>query len=203
MSYEYDAPGLEALEQRMRLAPKVADQAAMRTINYGADLARRESSKQIRSELNFTAGYLNSDDRLAVVSRATSADGEAVLRARDRPTSLARFRKGPPQYGRRARAVRVKVGKRGGTSVMDRAFDIRLRRGNSGELGNDGIAVRLRPGETLENKRSGAAGKGGFVVLYGPSVGQAARGVFDDILPGVSDDMRAEFARLFEVGFNG
>lgn len=197
--------GLEDLDVFFRTAPQHATTASVLAVNDAALFARRLSSKEIRGDINLTATYLNSNNRLAVVQRAArnDSDPEAIVRGRDRATSLARFTSGTPSFapGKGRRGVRVKVSASGGGSVMRKAFFMRLRRGNaavSDENSNIGLAVRVKRGERIPNKRDMVGVGGGLYLLYGPSVGQVFRNVAVDIGPQVSDKLSAEFVRQFE-----
>lgn len=172
--------------------------AAQRAINRTADRTRTESDRRIRKEVAFPAQYLApSSGRLSVVQRASGDNLEAVIRARFRPTSLARFVVGNPGKGQ---GVRVMVDP-GMARFMRRAFLIRLPQG-SGSVEtkfNMGLAIRLRPGETLENKRTARRMASGLYLLYGPSVDQVFRTVAQDVAPGAAAHLEREFLRLLEL----
>jgi hypothetical protein len=76
---------------------------------------------------------------------------------------------------------------------------MRLRRGKSieGDSFNIGLAIRLKPGETIRNKREMVAFSKGLYLLYGPSVGQVFDDVAIDMEPMLSDRMEDEFVRQF------
>ena len=82
-----------------------------------------------------------------------------------------------------------------------RMFAIRLRAGNADleTKSNLGLAIRLKPGETLTGKRFAVKMNNGLYLLYGPSVDQ----VFDDvagmIAPDAAEHMAAEFLRIVDL----
>lgn len=177
--------------------------AARQSVNEAAVFARRVGSREIRDQINFKAGYLdgrgNANARLAVTRQARDADLEAVVTGRDRPTSLARFRVGafiPRGRGARKRAVRVRVSASGGPKTIRDAFYIRLRQGAAAvtdDQYNEGIAIRLKPGERISNKRAMSSIGGGLYVLYGPSVGQVYRTVAPRTVDAVGLRMQDRF----------
>lgn len=202
MSARFFAVGLDEIDDFLQLAPDAATEAARMAINdvakrSGLALARRE----MYDEVNFPPGYL-SNDRLFVAKLARNHDLEAIIMGRDRPTSLARFAVGPIRVGQRG--VRVAVHKGGGV-MMKKAFIVPLY-GRSGNGSNMGLAIRLKPGESIYGRRE--AGNvnysvfkrdkyGTIVLLYGPSVDQVFKGVAEDISPQIAEDVSEEFFRQF------
>lgn len=198
-----DSVGLEKAIEYFKRAPDIATTAARIAINDVASrgalsLARREISMQI----NFDPSYLKGD-RLGVVKKASNADLSAVIRARQRATSLARFAApGQPLGQNRAvGGVRVRV-KKGQSSVMRSAWLVRLRSGKSltDDNFNVGLAMRLKPGESIPGKKS--VHKAWLIpnevaLLYGPSVDQVFRDVAGDIADPVADMVSSEFFRNF------
>lgn len=176
----------------------------VKMLNTTADRARTEGQRRIMSQINFSSSYLNPAAKRFYVSRkATRGKPEAAILARGRPTSLARFVKSNPGVGKEGVSVEVKTGK---SLFLRRAFLIKLRAGTEPveTRFNLGLAVRLRPGETLRNKNTTTRVKSGLYVLYGPSVAQvfidnAGEGVAKDMEPGVLEKMEAEFLRLMEL----
>lgn len=153
--------------------PGVADKAAQLSINQvakrgGIKLAR----EAILEEIAFPKDYLTGD-RLRVTQFAKPGNLEAIIGARKRGTSLARFAASSTALGSRARLGVTVTVKRGKTERLKNAWLVTLKEGNVG------LAVRLKRGETIENK----SGKtywlvpGSVALLYGPSVSQ----VFDDV----------------------
>lgn len=183
--------------------------AAVQMINTTARDTRSEGQRRIMAEINFGSGYLNPAAKRFYVSRkATRAKPEAVITARGRPTSLARFVTANPGIGKEGVSVQVKTGK---AQFLKKAFLIKLPAG-SGSVEtkfNLGLAVRLRPGETLRNKKAVTTRiKSGLFVLYGPSVSQvfidnSGDGVAKDMEPNILDAMESEFLRLMEWKTSG
>lgn len=173
------------LEERLRAL-------ASRAINATARRMRTQASRLIREQIAFPARYLDSrtDGNLRITENAKADSLEAVIRGRFRPTSLTRFVKGPLRHGRKAPTVEVSPGRR---ERMNRAFLLNLRSGNVG------LAVRLKPGERVENKQFMVSVSNGLYLLYGPSVNQ----VFEQVAEDVEDDAGAfleqEFLRLTEA----
>jgi hypothetical protein len=62
---------------------------------------------------------------------------------------------------------------------------------------NIGLAIRLKPGESLQSTQKASPLGGGAYLLYGPSVAQVFDTVRDDIAPEVADFASFEFARQF------
>ena len=171
---------------------------ASRAINKTARDARSESQRKILAQVAFPRSYLNpSTGRLAVSRFASPDDLQANIRGRFAPTSLARFSVGSAKRGA---GVTVQV-KPGMATFMRRAFLIRLPQGKSltETKFNLGLAVRLRKGETLKNKRLARKMSSGLYLLYGPSVDQVFRDVSEQVAPGAADKLEAEFLRLLEV----
>ena len=74
---------------------------------------------------------------------------------------------------------------------MDQAFLVRLKNNNIG------LAVRLKPGEVLQNSEKAVRLDNNVYLLYGPSVDQVFRSVADDKTPKILSDVTAEFLRQF------
>lgn len=161
---------------------------ARNAINKAADRARTSSDKMIREELNFPARYLS--QRLTVKERAHSTSLQAVISGRDRPTSLARFASNRAQTPGKA-GVRVQVGQT--AKVMNRAFLMKLANGNLG------LAMRLKEGERVANKKHLVRVGKGLYLLYGPSVDQAFSTVMPDQEEKTAEFLEREFLRLMEL----
>lgn len=182
--------------------------AVRMSVNKGADRGRAEAARRIGKELNFPARYITgSQGKLNVTSRATGSKLEAVISAPQRPTSLARFSiDRNPQTTRKQGGVNLAV-KAGQARFMSRAFLIKLKSGNSDTNHNLGLAIRLKPGQQVDNKRIKAKRlESNLFLLYGPSVAQAfvnsaGTGVALDVTPDILDIMEAEFLRLLKVDF--
>lgn len=161
---------------------------ARNAINKTADRARTSSDKAIREELNFPARYLS--QRLTVTERAQGTSLQAKISGRDRPTSLARFANNRSQTPGKA-GVRVRVGQ--ATKMMGRAFLMKLKNGNLG------LAMRLKEGERLSNKKQLVKVGKGLYLLYGPSVDQAFSTVMPDQEDKSAEFLEREFLRLMEL----
>lgn len=194
-----DLATLDELKEYFHRFPENSKVAMRMAINdtvkgKGMGIIRNAMTDQI----NFSKSYLTGD-RLGIAKLATNDNPEAIIRARDRATSLARFATST-KVGKGAEAgVTVRV-KRGKTTFIKRAWLVRLKAGAS--LSEDhynlGLAVRLGPGETLTNKKTTHQSwlvKGSVALLYGPSVAQ----VFDDtrteVVDPITNLVEAEFLR--------
>lgn len=177
--------------------------ACQRAVNRTADRTATASRRGIREQVNFAAQYLTGTDssgrqRLGVSKRASEGNLEAVITGRHRPTSLARFVVGNPPPGKAGVQVSVAPGF---ARMMRRAFVIRLPAGRSDleTKSNLGLAIRLRPGEDIHNKRVMLRLSGNLYLLYGPSVDQVFATVRGDVAPDAEQFLGAEFVRLLGV----
>lgn len=183
---------LDAVSFFKRL-PDVAEQAAQLSINSiatrtGLTLIRRT----VLDEIAFPKDYLQGD-RLGVTKKANRNDLEAVIAARQRPTSLARFAQGQALGSRARIGVRVTV-KRGSTQNLRTAWLVALKNGNIG------LAVRLKPGESLGNKNKPHRNwlvPDKVALLYGPSVDQVFSHVREEVSPTIGNMVAEEFFRQF------
>lgn len=190
MSVSVVATALKDVERFFEQAPDIAEEAAVLAINEtvereGLTLIKRD----MRDQVNFPSGYLEGD-RLKVTRRASTRSLEAVIRGRDRPTSLARFALGQTPANTRGRGVRVSV-QRGKTEVLRKAFLVTLKNGNIG------LAVRLKPGDKLRNSSAAQQLADNVWLLYGPSVDQVFRGVANDRIDDISEMISGKFYRQF------
>lgn len=179
--------------------------AAVRAINKIARDARAQAAKMIRNEVNLPARYVSpSEGRLAVTKQANGSNLEARITARGRATSLAQFVTGSDKPNVQGVHIEVAPGK---ARFLRRAFLIRLPQGNSPVTDtkfNLGLAVRLKPGDTLRNKITARRVEKGLYVLYGPSVSQVFRandgdGIANEMTPGLEAKLRDEFLRLLRL----
>lgn len=178
--------------------------AASQAINGMARKYRKKAADTVRSEINLPARYVSASGKgLYISSFATPTNLEGKITARGRPTSLARYLQGAPRAGRAGVVVEVQPGK---ARYMRRAFPIKLPQGSSGieTKFNLGLAIRLRPGESLRNKVSARKVSKGLYLLYGPSVDQVFRsnsgaGVANELVPDIERDLKTEFLRLLEL----
>jgi len=196
-TYVVAVDGLSALRSFEEIPANIT-RAAVMAVNKTVDRTRASSARAMRAQVNFPARYLSGNDsRLAVTQRASRENIAAMITGRFRPTSLARFAKGTPESTRKAGGVRVEVAP-GFAKFMKRAFLIRLRAGAE-DLSNIGLAIRLKPGESPQNKKKMVQMQNGLWLLYGPSIDQVFRTVADDEAPGAADFLEQEFSRLMEL----
>lgn len=181
---------------------------ASKAINKVARDARAKGAREIRKQVNLPARYVSPSGKGFYVSQQASPSSlQSIITARGRPTSLARFVKGNPRVGKAGVHLEVSPGR---ARFMRRAFILRLP-GTGGstdpDLANRGLAIRLRPGERLQNKVDALPFSGKdrqLYLLYGPSVDQVFRsrdgtGVANDMVPGIEEDLTAEFIRLLDL----
>lgn len=173
--------------------------AATQALNKIVRDARVDAIRRMRQQVALPKSYF--DQKRFFASFATQQTLEARLTAKGRATMLARFVKGSPRVGKSGVYVEVKPGK---ARFMKRAFLIKLPQGNNAvtdTLFNLGLAIRLRPGETIDNKISSRRIDKGLYLLYGPSVNQVFRandgdGVANEMTPDVAARLEREFLRL-------
>lgn len=198
--------GLTGLATYFRDFSDVSEQAARLAINSTVRFAARLASKQIRAQVAFSRNYIgaagDASSKIRIKRYARTGDLSAVIAARDRPTSLARFAMGTPTFGKRpknSRAPRVRVKTAGGAMPVKRGFFVRLRQGPvlTEDQFNIGLAIRLKKGEALQSTQKASPLGGGAYLLYGPSVAQVFGTVREDIAPEVGDFAAYEFARQF------
>jgi hypothetical protein len=175
------------------VSDKIKARAAM-AINSTARKFRTESSREMRKQVAFPARYLDSrqDGRLRVRRQAAATRLEAAIEGRFEPTSLTRFVVGAVSHGRKNPKLRVSPGSQ---SLIPNSFIMNLANQNKG------LAIRLKPGETIRNKRkmvSFSKKDANLYLLYGPSVDQVFRDVAVDVSPDAAEYLEAEFLRLTE-----
>lgn len=190
------AEGLDAMRGHLEFLPNASKEAARIAINSvatgsGLKLLR----KDMEEDVAFPAGYL--DARVFVKRKAYNENLEAVLAGRTRPTSLARF----VREGRLGGKGGVKVAVKPGTSkAMPNAFLMRLRAGKAAmqDQYNLGLAIRLKPGERILNKRTMISLDRNLYLLYGPSVDQVFQTSAADVAPEILELAGAEYLRQFQ-----
>lgn len=209
MSVQIVADALAEQVKFFQLAPERAKTAARIALNDtatgpGMKLFQAEIARQV----NFPPGYVTpQSQRLYVSRKAYNDDLEVRLAARARPTSLARFASAAPIQVKGGPRVKqspfVKV-KPGGGAVMKGAFLIRLRSGGADEdgnttLGNVGLAIRIKAGQHIRNKRVQSSVQLGhnLYLLYGPSVDQILLDVGDKVVDPFLSLVDNEFTRQF------
>ena len=190
-SYVMAVEGLESLRDIENLEENSL-KAARNAINRTADRTRTAADRQIREKINFPAAYLR--ERLAVRGRAQGTSLEATIRGRDRPTSRARFVRNRNQKPGKA-GVTVQVST-SAAKRMNQAFLMKLRNGNLG------LAIRLKPGQSLTGSRGAkrfSVGDANLYLLYDPCVDQAFRTVMPDQEKDAAAFLEREFTRLMEL----
>lgn len=200
MTFRMTARGVETTLRLAETENRRSLRAASQSINDSARRGRTRAARRILSQVALPQSYLSPGGGRLVVGRFASPQAlEASIRARSRPTSLARFARNP-RIGKGNVTISVK---RGRVTFLRRAFLVRLRRGTAltDTQHNLGLAIRLRPGERIANKRIQAAALGrGLYLLYGPSVQQVFldeqdTGVAVEIAPKIADDLSRSYLR--------
>lgn len=174
----------------------------VRAVNTTLRNGRTLAARRIRDQVNLPARQLGPGaGRLTVSRKANKTKLEGAIRARARATSLARYVSNKP---RRGQPVRVEV-QPGKARYLRNAFLVKLPAGSDTDTRfNSGLAMRLRPGERLRNKKNTIKLANNLYLLYGPSVDQVFLdsqndGVAEEIQPTVLEGLEDEFFRLLEV----
>lgn len=186
------------LEKFVSVLPEATNRAASYAMNdvlAGQGLARYR--KAVAAEVPFPSGYV--DDKIEFAQRATPTRLVASVVGRQRPTSLARFATSGTVGGKGGVTVRTKKG----AQYMPSAFLVRLNQGTgiTDDGFNLGLAVRLKPGMTLNKKDTARMVhlERDVVLLYGPSVDQILRNeAAEAATPDVVDAIAVEFFRQFQ-----
>lgn len=202
--------GIREFERYLERQPAIASKAASLAINDTTRDAYAKARKQIISDVNLPASYLDGKDsgqpRLRISKLSNESDLSAVIIGRQRATSLARFDAkemfmGAKKGGRKKAGVSVRV--KNQRKKIPQAFLLKLKRGTA-ENGNVGLAIRLPAGERIRNKYIQARPLGGggrrtddVYLLYGPSVQQVFSRVSVELGPYIDRKLTAEFRRQF------
>lgn len=190
MSLKMFAKGLSDVSRYFDELPDIAEKSAVLAVNQVASgIALTTLRGEMRKQVNFPKGYLESD-RLGLRKKASLNNPEAIIRGRDRPTLLSRFAEGQNESNTRGRGVRVSV-KKGRTSILKKAFMLRLKNGNLG------LAVRVKDGESLTNTTGAKLLSDNVYLLYGPSVDQVFGDVVDIATPVIGLEITRQFLRQF------
>lgn len=186
---EVDLGSVRDMSKYFAELPEVTRKAASLALNQTAERTVVKKSKPLmRQQVAFPAGYLERADRLGITKYAKPESLDAAVTGRFEQTSLARF----ARFGAKRGSGALVTVKPGSPQRMKRAFPVNLRGGNVG------LAMRLKKGEELTNRRLPARRFGpGIVLLYGPSVDQVFRTVSDDVSPMALEDLSNEFFRQF------
>lgn len=196
-AYVVKVDDLSVTINRLDDAPTKIRRTASRAINRTLTRTRTASERSIREQVAFPVGYLKpSAGRLKVSETSKPNSLSGAVRGRQSATSLARFALNRPKRGGQVR-LRVKPNR---TTVIPGAFLINLRRGDgSGDGFNRGLAVRLKPGERLRNKRNARQLGNGLYLLYGPSVDQVFQQVAREEAEPAGQFLEQEFLRQLEL----
>lgn len=202
MTVDIDASGVADLGLYFETLPAVAAQAMSRALNFAAQQAIKLGAEEIYKQVAYPSNYVE-DGRLKQTGFSTSTQLEARVQGRDRPTSLARFvppgTMPAPSFaikGKRAPNPGINVTvKPGQTKHFSSGFLIGLRNGNIG------LAIRLRPGDTVREVHRYQPKEifPGVFLLYGPSVDQVFSDVAETIKPEVTSRLADEFSRQFDL----
>lgn len=201
MTVTVTASALEGIWEYLERQPEIATEAARIALNDGGEDGLKLLRVAVEDEAAFPPGYVDKD-RLGISKYARNDDLRIVISARQRPTSLARFAKNlkwPMKGQPRPDGQTVEV-HRGRPIKMKGAFPVRLRAGASltDNNFNVGLAIRLKPGETISNKRVTVQPGNQLQILYGPSVDQVAGEVMAEQAEHVVDAIELEFYRQFQ-----
>lgn len=180
--------GITSFDEIETLDPKIAN-ILRQAVNETTQEGRRRAARSMEKQVNFPRGYLTGQaNRLGIAKYATKGDLTAIVRGRDRPTSLARFVQGSPKIGTKGVSVTVDPGK---SESMPSAFLIKLRNNNIG------LAYRTKNGRAPSHGAK-QIGKG-LWLLYGPSVDQVFDETRDELKPELEALIREKFERLWEA----
>lgn len=192
--------GLDEAIKSLDDVPSFVISAARMAINDATKFGRKRAADKVLRSVALPASYVsNAEGRLHIKKFATNRDLEAVISARSRATSLARF---VTDSGSRATGVGVEV-KPGSTKRLKGAWLIRLRAGNASldTKSNLGLAVRTRDGKPPPGYKPVNIRGTNIWLLYGPSVAQVlysdknAGGVATEITDEIADKLESEFYR--------
>lgn len=187
------------------LDPDKIARARSMAVNTVARDGRAMLARDVREQIALPARYVSEGEkRLYIPQKASPGRPEAVIRAAGRATSLARYAKNPAvTTSKEGVMVEIQPGK---ARMMRKAFFMRLPQGTTltDTVYNLGLAVRLKPGESLRNKASAIRMANGLYLLYGPSVDQVFRaadgsGIATDRAPILADKLEREFLRIMDL----
>lgn len=194
MSVSIFAKGITEFVEYVEQLPDLATEAAVMSINQVARDEEVQMRREVGEQINFTKAYLKQN--MSVAKKANRNLLQAVIRGRDRPTSLARFAEGATRENTKGRPIVVRV-KPGRAQTLNRAFLVELNNGNVG------LAIRLPAGQSpdfayrpVPLTRKGGQETGTWL-LYGPSVDQVMRDVAESRTVQVGEQLSREFSRQF------
>lgn len=201
MTITTEFEGLFGTIELVRNLPKQNAKALRLAINtVTARAGMKMITGKMYNEVGFPTGYLKGD-RIGVTQYANESNLEAVITARKRATSLARFAASGTPIGSKARTgVRVMV-KNGHGVTLKNAWLVRLRKGKSltEDNFNVGLAVRVKQGDSIMSKHSAHQAwlnpQHTVALLYGPSVDQVFSNILDEVGPPILDLVADEYFR--------
>lgn len=154
------------LAQFERIKRDVVEKATVRALNRVADMAKTQTSRELKSEgYNFTPSEIK--DAISI-SRASAGRLITTMRVRRKTKSLMEFKPVETKAG-----VRVKV--HGSAKVIKGAFIGQLRNGRVGVYVEDKAAGKVVLRHARQYVKGSRGGWHDYPVrkLYGPSVGGA------------------------------
>lgn len=201
--------GLDLLKSLDSLSQDIIRSARI-AVNDAATRGRTLMAKEVLSQVNLPSDYVAPrNGRLHLKNKATNASLEAIIEARARPTSLARFLTKSYPVGFQPNGVRVKIQPGasrtiGGKGSGTRAFLFRLNSGVDTKS-NLGLAVRTANGLPPSRAWKPAPLGDNLWLLYGPSVSQVLlraqgdKGAAVSLTPDILDILNKEFFRQMEL----
>ncbi len=186
---------------KMKKLERVLGTSIARALNRTTEKTKTESARRILRQIRVKPSDLSgARAKLTLGNKAHKDRLRATLNAESRPRSLANF---IVRVLPKGRGVVVSV-KRSKVITIKRAFLTKLRGyGGSTEdrFANYGLAIRLRPGETVNSRRwEQNTTKDGRTLLYGPSVQQT---FLDNQRNGVAKDVSKRYVQdTFEKEFD-
>jgi hypothetical protein len=200
MSVTIDLSGLVDFQRYLDDIPERARRAARLAVNQTAQRRAVPLAREtIGAQVAFGETYLKDPSRLGITKPATEGDLTAIITARHRPTSLARFAPGAHFPTKPKEEIKVVI-KPGAPKMTKRLFVVKLRAGFNSDAPTDnrGLAIRLAQGEKLDKSTAAVELAPNLYLLYGPSVNQVFNKVREDILEPVAEYLADEFIRQYE-----
>lgn len=199
--------GLHHLEDMEKLPQDIVRSARI-AVNQAATRGRTDMGREALRQVNFPRDYVAPrNKRLYVSKKAQNTDLEAIITARSRVTSLARFaqQSTPTKRGGKSQ-VRVEV-KSGAVRTLPGAFLIRLRAGSADldTKSNMGLAIRTRNGLAPSGAYAPKKLGNNLWLLYGPAVSQLVYsernngGIATDLSPEIKQRLEDEFWRQMDI----
>ena len=198
--------GLKNLDSIDKLPSDILRSARI-AVNHAATRGRTDLGREVLSQVNLPASYVAPNTERLYVSKRASSDLEAVITARSRQTSLARFltRSYPTGFQENGVVVRIQHGVSqiiGGKRGNSDAFVLKLKgRNDRDSQGNLGVAIRTKNGLPPSRAWRPVRLRGNLWLLYGPSVSQIIlsakgdKGAAVTLTPHIQDMLEDEFYR--------